>query len=336
MNRNSLWLTIVLPVYNVEKYLSKCLDSLLDQDLPQDEYEIIAVNDGSTDDSLRILTEYSFQNKNIKLINQSNRGLSVARNAGISEASGKYLMFIDSDDYIQSNVLKGLVEFMEFRKLDMLRYNYESVTESGEIIPKTRNSLKTVKYLEEVVKGDYFLSHQLGWACYACMFVYRLSFIKENNFSFKENILFEDIEWTVNLLLSADRVCSYKKIIYFYLQRSGSITKSMEMKKKEKIYNDKLHIILYLHGIIKEKKDKKNIAGWLGGMITLMIISLFPIVLYSPEKKENLLHFLKHHEMIPLKTYKFTTKQKFHTVLINISPAFYLFFLKNRKKQSGK
>ena len=107
-NTKELMLSMVVPVYNQEKYLRECLDSLLHQDVAPETYEIICVNDGSTDSSLQILEEYAEQFSNIRIIDKTNGGVSSARNAGIDAAQGKYLWFIDSDDYIKENFLGHL------------------------------------------------------------------------------------------------------------------------------------------------------------------------------------------------------------------------------------
>ena len=99
-------LSIVVPVYNAETYIKQCLDSLLEQDTEQEKYEIICINDGSTDDSLRILEEYAKKYDNIRLIDKQNEGVSVARNLGLEKACGKYVWFVDADDFIKPNCLK--------------------------------------------------------------------------------------------------------------------------------------------------------------------------------------------------------------------------------------
>lgn len=96
----NLKLSIIIPVYNTEKYVGECLDSSVEQDILKNEYEIICIDDGSTDGSLNVLTEYSNKYENIHVYSQKNQGVSAARNAGISVASGKYVWFVDSDDYI--------------------------------------------------------------------------------------------------------------------------------------------------------------------------------------------------------------------------------------------
>lgn len=313
-------LSIIIPVYNVEQYLSKCLNSLLQQDIAAENYEIIVVNDGSTDDSMAIAEEYAQKHQNIIIITQENKGLGGARNTGIRHATGKYLWFVDSDDYIESNVLKELLDFIEKKELEILRFNYEAVKENGNIIAKKNNSLHSIVYSENIVTGEEFLSKQLGWACYAVMFLFDTEFIKKNNLYFNENIYFEDIEWLIKVLLKTERICSYNKCVYYYLQREGSITKSKTLEKKEKVYNDKLFVIQYLQTQIENSQNKQVIL-WLKGMISLTVISLLPYVCNQiPHKKDELYLFISKNKLLPLRPYRFTLRQFITLILINISP----------------
>ena len=131
-------LSIVVPTYNVEKYIANCLDSLLDQDLSADIYEILVINDGSTDNSPKIATKYSESHDNVIVVNQENGGLSEARNKGIALAKGKYIYFIDSDDYIAKNTLGLIMETLETHDLDLL---------GVDIIETSRLDLKISKNL---------------------------------------------------------------------------------------------------------------------------------------------------------------------------------------------
>ena len=171
-------LSVIVPVYNVEKYLSKCVDSLLNQNLLPEEYEIILVDDGSTDRSGDICDEYAMHHSNVKAIHQQNGGLSVARNTGIQVAAGKYVQFVDSDDYLEPNVLKSLVEKMKLEDLDVLRFNYRNVNEQGEEIAPNKDPKRWVSYLSEVCDGLTFLNERLGPACYACQFVVRRTLLE--------------------------------------------------------------------------------------------------------------------------------------------------------------
>lgn len=125
-------LSIIVPIYKVEPYLRKCVDSLLVQDLSPEEYEIILVDDGSPDDCGKIADEYAARFSNVRGIHQENGGLSVARNTGIMTAQGKYIQFVDSDDYLEPDVLGSLVGRAERDDLDVLRFNYRNVNERYE------------------------------------------------------------------------------------------------------------------------------------------------------------------------------------------------------------
>ena len=139
-------LSIIVPVYNVEKYLRKCVDSLLTQDLPPEEYEIILVDDGSTDQSGTICDEYAADHPIVKAMHQQNGGLSAARNSGVAVAQGRYVQFVDSDDYLEPNMLKTLVEKMETDQLDVLRFNYRNVNERYEVIEPNKDPKRWVNY----------------------------------------------------------------------------------------------------------------------------------------------------------------------------------------------
>ena len=201
-------LSIIVPVYNVENYLSKCLDSLLEQDIPKNDYEIIIVNDGSTDNSLTIAESYVDKYSNIRIITQKNLGLGASRNTGIRKSKGKYLLFVDSDDYLQPDCLGILMEYIETKGLDILRFNYVPVNDKGELIQKTKNTTYRIIFNDNVVNGETFISEYLGWACYAWLYMLNAAFVKNYLLFFNEEIFFEDIEWLIRALLAAKRVRS--------------------------------------------------------------------------------------------------------------------------------
>ena len=128
-------LSLILPVYNVEEYLGRCIESCLNQDLPKSEYEIIVVIDGSPDNSIDVAKRYQKKNKNIKIITRENGGLSAARNTGLQVASGDYVWFIDSDDAITENSLKGIYEEMTRHSLEVLWLKWHNMNEFQERVP---------------------------------------------------------------------------------------------------------------------------------------------------------------------------------------------------------
>ncbi|OWK74517.1 hypothetical protein CBW16_03665 [Flavobacteriaceae bacterium JJC] len=124
-------LSIIIPVYNSEKYLQRCLESVFGQDLPFSDYEVIVINDGSKDESKNIILHFKNQFENLLLIDQPNRGVSAARNAGLALAKGDYITFIDSDDYLVKDSLKSVVCYLEENQLDVLYCKIEVVQENG-------------------------------------------------------------------------------------------------------------------------------------------------------------------------------------------------------------
>ena len=263
-------LSIVVPIYKVEPYLCKCVDSLLDQDLPKEDYEIILVDDGSPDCCGEICDEYASKYGNIRVIHRENGGLSAARNSGIEIAQGKYIQFVDSDDYLEPNVLKTLVEKMDADNLDILRFNYQNVNENFEVFEPNKVSKPFVDYRDEVCDGLTFLNERLGFACYAVQFMLKKDLLSERELFFKEGIHFEDTEWTPRVLLQALRVTSVSLMVYDYYVRVGSITKSTDKAKKQKSLHDRMDLLDALRKQEKELEDNR----WFKGMIAQTVVSI--------------------------------------------------------------
>ncbi len=215
----SLLFSIVIPVFNVELYIEKCLMSCINQEnFSIDEYEIIVVNDGTQDNSLTIVEKVKneFYNHNIKIVNRENGGLSAARNTGLENVRGKYVWFVDSDDWIANDALFNLKkkinqnnnpEIITFRHTTVFSDGTYSKTNSGEDL---KNSGL------DFLKSNSFLS--------ACCCVYAVSFLKENDFTFKEGILWEDSELNLKAYALANNHYFLAKPLYFYLRRDSSIT----------------------------------------------------------------------------------------------------------------
>lgn len=324
-------LSIIVPVYNVADYLAKCLDSLLVQDLPQNEYEIIVVNDGSTDNSGEIAQQYADKYANITLINQSNQGLSGARNTGIKHANGEYIQFVDSDDYLEENVLGGLMKQVEDDDLNVLRFNYENVNENGEIINPNKDPKHFVDFSNEVVDGLTFLNNKLGPACYAVQFIIKKELLIDNNIIFKSGIYFEDVEWTPRMLLKAGRVASTGAVVYYYLVREGSITKAVNKDKQRKVLEDKILLIQSM----KEQYCQNTNAIWYLSMIAGTVLSTIGYIATNfYDEYSAYLSKIKELKVYPLSYTQSTPSVKRKLQLINISPSLYcwLIHIKNNRK----
>lgn len=300
-----LRLSIIVPVYNVSKYLAKCLDSLLSQDLESDEYEIIVVNDGSTDNSGDIAQQYADKHSNITLIEQENQGLSGARNTGIKLAKGEYIQFVDSDDYLESNVLKILVDKMDSDNLDILRFNYQNVNERYEVYEPYKEHKPFVDYRDDICDGLTFLTERLGYGCYAWQFLIKSDLFRLDKNLFKVGIYFEDTEWTPRILTQAKKVTSTDLMVYNYLLRQGSITNSISIEKKRKVLEDKFLLI----GALKEQMIDKSDRRWYEGMISATVISILGYVMENFYKeKYTILKRIAELQVLPLSTYHLSNR----------------------------
>ena len=168
-------LSIILPVYNVEKFLPACLDSIYNQDIAEDEFEIIAVIDGSPDNSKAVLLNYSKIHKNITLIEQENSGVSVARNNGLRDATGKYIWFIDPDDLIVKNCFKKIYESLQEHNADVFEFEYDTCEEDYEYEGKQTDFKVDGKDKE-------------GATASGCLLVCRRDYLIDNNIFFNEEL----------------------------------------------------------------------------------------------------------------------------------------------------
>ena len=308
-------LSVIVPIYKVEKYLRKCVDSLLQQDLLPEEYEIILVDDGSPDGCGAICDSYASQYSNVRVVHRSNGGLSAARNSGINEAQGGYVQFVDSDDYLEPSVLKSLVDRMDADHLDILRFNYQNVNEHYEVFAPDKDPKRWVDYSDSVCDGMSFLNERLGPACYAWQFVIRRALLE--GCAFREGIYFEDTEWTPRIMLRAGRASSVDKVAYNYLTREGSITQSVDMEKKRKVLNDKLLLIDSMQLQRRSVTDSR----WFDGMIAQIVISIINYIAENfYEERRHVMRKLREKKVFPLSFYLSNAPAKRKIVFANVSP----------------
>lgn len=220
-------LTIVVPVYNTDKFLEKCLDSVINQTFKN--IEIICVNDGSTDGSLHILEKYQMVDDRLKIINKKNGGLSSARNVGIEHASGEYITFVDSDDFLELNTYENSLSYFNFPKVDLVYFSTRLV------FTEDSNRVHNEKYFEHKYTGFVELSNEVITTMDVCAWnkIYKLSIIKKYGIRFPDNLWFEDNPFFWCYVLVCDSAFFVDNIFYNYLIRSGSIM-SYHFDKKGK------------------------------------------------------------------------------------------------------
>lgn len=214
---NNVLVSIIVPIYNVEKYLKKCLESLINQSFKQ--IEIILVNDGSTDQSAEICNQYTKNHSFIKTIHKKNGGLSSARNAGIEISQGKYIMFIDPDDYIESNTVSILYHACEEENCEIACCGKFRETLEGNYVIK--NTLKN-----KMVFSKKEAMHRLLMNNYidtsACDKIYKSNLFQ--NIRFPEGQTYEDMATIYKTFLAANKVCHVGIPLYHYVVRDDSIT----------------------------------------------------------------------------------------------------------------
>lgn len=208
--------SVIVPVYNVEKFLAKCLDSVLEQDF--DDYEIIAVNDGSTDSSPEILNEYSKKTDKLKVINQKNKGLGGARNTAIENACGDFLVFVDSDDFIPREMLSTLSVYFDKYNLDILSFDLTAVY-TCDFTPNVTTDFEDGFILLDT--KEFLISEPT-----ACAKAYRRNLYINNKIRFPERLWYEDLATVYRLVPFADKIGYLKKPLYYYVQQPNSITHS--------------------------------------------------------------------------------------------------------------
>jgi len=318
-------LSFIVPVYNVAPYLRMCVSSLLSQNIPQDEYEIILVDDGSTDTSPQICNEYVHMFNNIRVVHQANAGPSVARNTGIAMAKGEYICFVDSDDYWQLNVLAGLIAQIERDNLDVLRFRFRNVNEQfEEVHPYKSDPAKDNDYSETPTDGVSFLNSRMNTQCYAVMFILRRDLL--DGCIFTPGIYFEDTDWTPRMLAKAKRVASTDTVVYNYLSREGSITRAIDRIKQQKVLDDKMRLIATLQQQAIDLRMKGRYNRWYQDAISDLVVSIVgELSSEFYEERNKYIAKLDQLNVFPI------TPRCIKVRLINLSPrvAIYLLHLKN-------
>jgi glycosyltransferase involved in cell wall biosynthesis len=243
-------LSVIIPVYNVENYLARCLDSILDQNLDFSNYEIILVNDGSQDKSLDIALEYQKKYANIKVISQENQGSSVARNAGYALAIGDYLYFMDSDDYVETAVFKNLLDLAIKLKLDLIGFDMlRTATSDHKSNVDFTEINKTTNEVQVLTGKDFIASHNYNNGTW-WYFVKRDILIK-TGISFERGIMIEDGIFTAELLLNCERVSFFKLKIYKYFLNTNSTTSRKSREHIIKLIDNFKFVIIKFNDIIK-------------------------------------------------------------------------------------
>ena len=277
-------ISIIIPVYNTEQYLEGCLNSALDQSF--DAYEIIVVDDGSTDRSPEILKCYGKQYPDkVRLIRQENKGLGGARNTGIEHAKGRYLMFLDSDDCIRMDALKKVYEYIEKTQCDVLVFDMVCLDDVGNTVEFIRGCHHTA----DILSLDTY-PQLLFEMPSVCNKVWNRNLFTQNNILFPEKVWYEDLRTSAKLYANAQKIAYMDDRLYIYKQRNSSIMHSKKSKRNLEITQAIDDIRSYFKNVHLLNKYRNEIEFM---AIYHVLISAIPRVLGHQERILVLVEYMR-------------------------------------------
>lgn len=308
-NASSKILSIIIPVYNVEKYLNRCLDSIIMQD--RDNCEVILVDDGSQDNCPYICDDYARKFSDIKVIHQRNGGLSKARNVGMSIADGEYIMFVDSDDWIERECINRFKKIINSHRPDVIMGKAWVVDNAGDKKNKLNYFINEGYY--SIDAFFQFQKNRSMFSACAPFYIVKRSLVINNCLGFKEGILLEDDLWTPILLTKANTIFFDNNYFYNHYIRESSIMHGTGMDRLAKNYFIVCEELdTYFKGIDESK------FGALKDHISNMFLQAICMI-DDPSK-----YFKQFPRSFPWK-YAFYKRMKLKSILYFISPTVYLF-----------
>lgn len=324
-------LSIIIPVFNVEKYIEKCLQSVFAQDVSSDEYEVIVVDDGTLDNSMVIVEDFAKEQSNLKIIRQSNQGLSAARNTGLNNALGEYIWFIDSDDWVEGNCLKEIFSLLNTYQAQVFVTPLKSINEiNNEIKTNFFIGCKSIRFCS----GIDFLKAGINTAPVQ-LYIFDRFFLQKYNLEFMYGVFHEDLEFVPRMLYFTKQVCIINKSFYNYLIRvNGSITSEFSLKR----CYDLILIINSLNEFVKTKKlnqiEKYTIKKSKLGCFYSMLSNLDKTNDCNEKNKFILKHFWLIKKLSIESIFSFYPRFTFYGLLLFIDYRFLNFYFKYKLKWS--
>lgn len=255
-------LSIIIPVYNVEKYIKMTLDSIFSQNYQREDIEVIVVNDGTPDHSMAIVDQFVSRYSNICVINQGNQGLSGARNTGLKEAHGKYVWFVDSDDMLGDDILRRVLPLLKEGDADAYMFRIKEIDEDGNIL-KERHFFddKKVHYCSGI---DVIKNMSRYNILYTPMQIYMIKteFLRSNQLEFVCGIYHEDMEFAPRMLIKAERIAYVPWYSYYYVRRKAQSITSDLSKLNKRLYD--LRIIADCHYKMMKMQQSKAVCKAMG------------------------------------------------------------------------
>jgi glycosyltransferase involved in cell wall biosynthesis len=324
-------LSIIVAVYNTEAYIEKCILSIYNENrLSLNDFEVIVVNDGSTDNSPDIVNHLQKTFSNLFLINKENGGQSSARNIGFSLAKGEYIYCLDSDDFIHGNMLKHLFEEIYNDLLDTLIISSYKIDDRQNIIYDY--TLKNYSKMKKPITGIEFITqYVVSGSMYR--YFYRTSIIKDNNLKLIEGIYHEDEEFIIQYLVHAKKIAYNNKPFYNHVYRSNSTVNNKDGRHRRKLIHDIIVVLDSLNSLIQSNINNKLLVKGVLKKRNQLALSVLLRMREERFDREIFLYFLdilRFKGYYPLKLDQLKYKQKAAGVLINQYFLLKLLFIKKK------
>lgn len=315
-------LSFIIPLYNSAKWLEKCLYSVLAQDIPEEEMEIICVNDGSPDNSADLAREIGKKHPSIIVIDQPNQGPSGARNTGMKAATGKYLCFVDPDDYVSPNVYGTLIKQMEEEQLDAIRFNYCTENEQYEPIQEFAHPVP-FDYTPKLMSGDEFIGSRLHVACYIWTYIFRRDIIINNEIWCFTGDYFDDTPWLPLVLRKVKRMNITPLLVQHYIIRANSLVRADSPAMAERKIKGAIFVLDQLCEQMQTVTDDA-VRSWYKTTMSHSAFGLLSMVAMNRcEECEKYIDMLKKYNVFPLSFRPISRMAAFKMHLANFSPLIY-------------
>jgi len=309
--------SIIIPVYNTEKYLKRCIDSIIDQIYTN--IEIILIDDGSTDSSPSICDEYAQKDNRVVVFHRDNAGEGEARNTGIREAIGDFILFVDSDDYIKADTLSFFVSAIQKHG------DIEVITAGFQWVEPNKTHMECLSNTGEVLSGYQFLKTEKRrrlWTWAVWLYCVKRSFIVDNQLFFEKKIAIGvDLLWSHHVLLATQKILPLDFVHYNYIVREDSAMSSMSSKSTLSVVENTFSLIYILEKVY-EKVEDKELRAMLMNFLVDMYLGDFLYARSSGEWKECRQHFDKGF----LKQKASTFKNKKRVFLYNLHPNVFYYY----------
>lgn len=318
-------LSIIVPVYNIASFIIPCLQSIIQVNLGVDEYEVIVINDGSTDNSLELVTDFASEFTQIKIFSQENKGLGSARNLGIENASGEYIWFVDGDDLVNSEYVSSALQVATQLDLDVLAFNFQPVNEKGNPDKWIDFKLQYKDGFTHTGAEFYYLNYAKS---YIWLYFFRRDIFQKNNLVFESSIKMQDGEIMPRIMLHALSVKYLDKKLIKYRYRHNSAVNHQCEKSRTYFYFSMVIVadkLRNLHQSICEKDVMYQALNLKRNQLNQMLFTNFILNNYSEKSNLYFVKLLKDYRLLPFqKIVGFTSKMNlvYNLVrnVVNINP----------------